>query len=305
MKFGGHETFYLRPGWLTKGLFLVRDHNQIIWNSDFASDTMGVGRNMSKSIGWWLSLTGLVHRPTQKEALQLTSFGKMVIQHDPYLSHTNSWWFIHLSIILGGQDDVFTWFFQKSSEDRFKKNALEGCLVTHLESQGETVPTPKTLDRDISVLLHSYARPIPAPKDQDPEDNLDCPLRRLGLLVHRRDLDDYERRATSTRIPAEVVAATLNLLQKDRGIAGQIDVPLDFAGTVRRAGKIFGLSAEVTAEEIMHTSEILGYDLLSIRHLAGQRVVTLRKAGIADWYQYHFKRKAMQQSIETANSRVA
>ena len=51
MKFGGHETFFLRPGWLTKGLYLVRDAENVVWNSDEASDAMGVGRNMSKSNG--------------------------------------------------------------------------------------------------------------------------------------------------------------------------------------------------------------------------------------------------------------
>lgn len=288
MKFGGHETFYLRPGWLTKGLYLVRDIENVVWNSNQASDAMGVGRNMSKSIGWWLNLTGLVHRPARGEALGLTEFGQSVLRNDPFMTHAATWWFIHINMILGGNDDVFSWFFQSDRSSRFSQKELAGNLLKHLEEKGEAAPAEKTLHRDISVLLQSYAQSIPAKSDQNPEDNLECPLRKLGLLVHRLDLDDYERRGAVARIPSALTAAALSAVSSEGRDQNQTDVPIDFVGPVRRIGRVFGFGAEEMAETIIRASGELGPDLLLIRHLAGQRVATVRKMSIAEWHHQHF-----------------
>jgi len=292
MKFGGHETFFLRPGWLTKGLYLVRDVENVVWNSDAASDAMGVGRNMSKSIGWWLSLAGLVHRPARGEALALTDLGMSVLRNDPFLTHAASWWFIHLNMTLGGADDIFSWFFLQNRDNRFAREALQGRLMRHLQDQGEAAPAAKTLQRDVAVLLQSYARSIPAEEGQDPEDNLDCPLRRLGLMVHRRDLGDYERRATPARLPAALSAAALNAVLAGGADGGRADVPMDFVGPIRRIGRIFGFGAEQMAETVMRASDELGPDLLAIRYLAGQRVATVRRMSSAEWHHQHFNQRA-------------
>ena len=297
MKFGGHETFFLRPGWLTKGINLVQQSENVLWGSDFSSDAMGVGRNMSKSIGWWLKLCGLIDRPTRREALRLSPFGMAITRHDPYLTYSHSWWFLHLAITLCKNDNVFSWFYQTNRADRFAKGVLEGNLIKFLEDQGASTPSINTIHRDTAVLLQSYATFIPQPSDQDPEDNLDCPLRRLGLLVYRSDLGDYERRYTTTQLPAELVAAALTTsIDSDQVY---LDVPLDFIGPVHRIGRIFGCRVEDMTEVTMLASEKLGSDLLTIRHLAGQRVATVRKMSMADWYQHLFNRMELANSTTT------
>ena len=47
--FGGHEKFVFRHGWLKKGVDGVRE-KPLIFNSDEALMTLGVGKNMVRSI---------------------------------------------------------------------------------------------------------------------------------------------------------------------------------------------------------------------------------------------------------------
>ncbi len=49
MRFGGHETFPVREGWLHKGLKLVVEEPEKLIGEHVA-DWLGVGRNMAKSI---------------------------------------------------------------------------------------------------------------------------------------------------------------------------------------------------------------------------------------------------------------
>ena len=62
MKFGGHETFHVRDGWLNKGLELASEEGEKGIFADNAADLAGVGANMIKSIRHWLSATGLTSK---------------------------------------------------------------------------------------------------------------------------------------------------------------------------------------------------------------------------------------------------
>ena len=57
MKLGGHETFYPRPGWLTKGLLHLHEGHSGTFSTPEIADELGVGRNMAKSIGHISALT--------------------------------------------------------------------------------------------------------------------------------------------------------------------------------------------------------------------------------------------------------
>ena len=218
MKFGGHETFHIRPDWLTAGLHLLDRQPDTSWATNEASDALGVGRNMAKSIGWWLNMTGLTVRSGPREPLQISPFGRVVLAHDPYFSASATWWFVHLALVFGTSgisapvnDRIFNWFFRKFHQTRFQRPDLIETLRTYLAKESGKIPSEKSLHRDVAVLLQTYARPIPAPP-VDPEDMTDCPLRHLGLLVYRSKTDMFERRAPVSDIPPHVLAAGLGLL---------------------------------------------------------------------------------------------
>ena len=58
MRFGGHETFAIREGWLARGLELLTTTPELLVD-EFSEDHLGVGRNMAKAIRHWLVATGL------------------------------------------------------------------------------------------------------------------------------------------------------------------------------------------------------------------------------------------------------
>lgn len=66
MRFGGHQTFAIRGGWLYKGLRMVMEDPKRMDDPDVA-DWLGVGRNMVKSIYHWLQATGLAEREFREQ----------------------------------------------------------------------------------------------------------------------------------------------------------------------------------------------------------------------------------------------
>lgn len=291
MKFGGHETFFLRPGWLTKGLHLVQAKEDVNWASDAASDAMGVGRNMSKSIGWWLSRTGTAIRAERSEPIALTPFGRALLEHDPHLIGMTTWWLIHFQLTLNGRDDVFSWFFSRRGEPRFTRPALEGALHAEIERAGEKMPTAKTLNRDVALLLQSYSRPLPVSAMVDPEDNLDCPLRRLDLIVHRTDLDVFERRSALSIVSPEAICFGLLSAQGDTD--GEFaEVSFDNMGALRTLSVATGRSIDAVADAVAKAADALDDDLLTIRQLGGQRVARVRVLPAEAWLRIHSERTA-------------
>ena len=97
MKFGAHQTFALREGWLHKGVKLL-ESGRDNFESDDAQNKLGVGRNMVKSIKFWMQLTGLIEKSAQTGNIELTSLAKLISQHDPYFIENETWWALHVNM---------------------------------------------------------------------------------------------------------------------------------------------------------------------------------------------------------------
>ena len=54
IKIRGHESFYIREGWLRKGIVSIVEQPDILSNTQVAIDKLGVGSAMVKSIRYWL-----------------------------------------------------------------------------------------------------------------------------------------------------------------------------------------------------------------------------------------------------------
>ncbi|MDY6376107.1 MAG: DUF4007 family protein, partial [Succinivibrionaceae bacterium] len=85
-KFRAHETFYIRKGWLSKGMrYVSRKPNVFTDKNDNPIDVLGIGSNMVKSLRYWLQAVGLTQENSGGRRDQhLTDFGTMVFEHDPY-----------------------------------------------------------------------------------------------------------------------------------------------------------------------------------------------------------------------------
>lgn len=66
MRFRAHDTFFIRKGWLYKGMKnVVRDRTVFMGNNGNPTDILGIGANMVKSLRYWLQAVGLTAEPLQ------------------------------------------------------------------------------------------------------------------------------------------------------------------------------------------------------------------------------------------------
>ena len=59
VKMKRHESFSIREGWLSKGLLSLKD-NKNVFTGQEATDLLGIGTNMVKSLKYWMLATGLI-----------------------------------------------------------------------------------------------------------------------------------------------------------------------------------------------------------------------------------------------------
>jgi hypothetical protein len=184
MRFGGHESFAVREGWLSRGLELLTESPDLL-DDEYAEDHLGVGRNMAKAIRHWLHATGLAEESEQGTGrLEPTKLGTLVRRKDPHLLDFGTWWLLHVNLV-ATPDQAFSWhwFFNHWSLQRFDRSPCIEALKRHAATKLPRTPAARTIERDLATLLQSYARPIPARVD-DPEDSSESPFQDLALVHH-------------------------------------------------------------------------------------------------------------------------
>ncbi len=96
MAFARHETFYVRDGWLRKGLKNLDKYGVKFFRSKEAADVLGMGKNMVNSLRFWLRATGLMGESDQQPK---TEFGKLIDKHDPYFEDIGTLWLMHYQLL--------------------------------------------------------------------------------------------------------------------------------------------------------------------------------------------------------------
>ena len=81
MKFRGHESFFIRKGWLYKGLHGIQGNPELFTSKD-AMEELGIGNNMVRSLRYWMQATGIaVEKLTKnhgKRGQFITELGKII-----------------------------------------------------------------------------------------------------------------------------------------------------------------------------------------------------------------------------------
>lgn len=186
VKMKRHESFTIREGWLSKGL-LALDDNEKVFSSEDATDILGIGTNMVKSLKYWLYATNLIK--DNKNKIEITDFGKLILQYDPYMEDSFTWWMIHINMVLN-QNDFFVGnlFFNKLISKNFFKEDVFNCVSESL-NQKKLEFNEKILIDEINVIIKTY---VIDNSNENPENNFSCPLAELELLK-RISKDNYER----------------------------------------------------------------------------------------------------------------
>lgn len=281
MKFGGHQTFFIREGWFYKGLSLLRETPELL-DDKHAADYLGVGRNMAQSIVYWMQACGLAERPLvegrkRTGTLALTDFAKMVWKHDKYFVDEGTWWLIHINLVFAKEfAATWNWFFNQFPRDRFDRGECIDALVQWQSSESGRQQSPHTLERDVAVLLLSYATHVP-PLDKDPEEEIDCPLRDLGLLNNYRFSGYFQARKQKRNIPRQILMYALNKsLQPELETGAMLEKKvLDVIRAPSSPTRLFLMSNDDFYESLGAIERESNGTLIQLRGLAGERMVRM------------------------------
>src|SRR5690554_1986226 len=114
MAFARHETFYIRDGWLRKGLKHVNKAGFDFFNKDIAPEELGMGKNMVSSLKFWLQATSFVkQKGSGKDSkTETTEFANKILEYDPYLEDEGTLWLIHYNLATNKEySTTWYWFF--------------------------------------------------------------------------------------------------------------------------------------------------------------------------------------------------
>ena len=87
MKFRAHDTFFIRKGWLSKGMRNVNNDPEVfISHEKNPTDVLSIGSNMVKALRYWMQAVGLTEEPTTgKRPQHFTELGNLIFKYDPYI----------------------------------------------------------------------------------------------------------------------------------------------------------------------------------------------------------------------------
>ncbi len=291
MKFSGHETFAIREGWLHKGLKLLIEDPELLFD-EYVADWLGVGKNMSRSIRHWLEVTGLAVRKRangRQTRLEVTELGRLIYDRDPYFIEIGTWWALHINLVNPeNQAFTWTWFFNHFSHSRFERAMCIDRLSRYLQQDRKL--SPRTIERDVACLLHSYARHIPI-EHKDPEEALECPFVELGLMSYFHTSRYYQVHQGEKAVPTYLLGYALSkAFVEARTGQGTVNISVREAATSPGGpGRAFALTSEsLFALALKAEKKNLNEDI-RVLGFAGDRRIRIPRIRPIDWLRNHYE----------------
>ena len=112
MKFRAHDTFYIRKGWLSKGMKYVQSKPDVfIAKDENPMDVFGIGANMVKALRYWLQAVGLTTELTKGKRIQsFTPLGASVFLHDRYIEELGTLYLLHYKLV-SNKEEATAWYY--------------------------------------------------------------------------------------------------------------------------------------------------------------------------------------------------
>ena len=240
--FAGHETFTCRHYWLKKGL----DH---VWNGkkfgDQAIMELGVGKNMVRSIRFWIRSFGLL----QSES-PYSEIAKLIFKDDgadPYLEDIGSIWLLHFLLVSCEKASIYSLVFNHFRKQKleFEPEQILHFLREACKNEGVNF-NENSLKRDIGVFLNNYTL---SQKPKNIEDEFSGLLYELELIdkSYKYGSTQFYRIDNKVRksLPPEIVLVCILL-----GNDGSTISFHELLTGVNHVGSVFALSSNALFDKI-------------------------------------------------------
>lgn len=268
-KFSGHESFYIRKGWLYKGLKNLETNPFIFTDKNAnSSDIFGLGVSMVKSLRYWLQAVGLSKEVKEgnKTSYVFTELGTIIDNYDKYMEEIGTLCLLHYKLATN-KEMATSWyyFFNEFPMHEFTKEDFLDSITTHLKFK-QIEPAQKSLENDYICILNTY---IPK-KTIDPEDNMACPLSELGLIELTEKKIYKKTSPKEGMIPLQVLLAMIvdqHPKEKEIKIA-------DLLKEKNNVGKLFNLDF-ISLSSYLDKMQIEG--LVQVVRTAGLDVIKIKE----------------------------
>lgn len=277
MKFRAHDTFFIRKGWLSKGMErIVGKPDLFVDKEENPMDILGIGANMVKALRYWLQAVGLTNEPVSGRRIQsLTDFGQCVYIHDRYIEELGTLYLLQYQLAKQ-KEEATAWyfFFNIFNLSEFTKEEFVQEMQNYIQMSDEDASVAlRSLNDDFSCIINTYLpRYKTNPDKVSPENNIDCPFGELGLV----DISNKKRKTFKKSIPDAKTFnpwVVLSVIQDQ--VDGREEIGLnELLTNPCNIGKIFNLDA-ITMLNILHDIENIG--MLKIIRTAGLDVIHLSK----------------------------
>jgi len=273
MRFRAHETFFIRKGWLYKGMKnVVDDRTVFMGDNGNPMDILGIGANMVKSMRYWLQAVGLTVEPPQGKKYQtLTPFGEVVFENDKYIEEIGTLWLLHYKLAKNDVDaTAWYYFFNEFNRNEFTRDDFVKQLNTYI-LMNESEVSERSLDDDFNCIMSTYVPRIKSnPGKVHPESNIDCPFGELSIVdIANKKAKTYKKSVPKldSLHPLVVLAVIIDQAQGNREI--KISA---IQNDRNNAGKIFNLDI-ITLTNLLNKIEHMGY--IKVIRTAGLDVINI------------------------------
>lgn len=197
MEFGRHGTFYIRHGWISKGINVLDEGDKTIFspkNMEKAIDKLGLGQAMVVSLRYWLDVLGVTEetRESNEVVKKFTDFGRKIKEKDRYLERKGTLWLLHYKLATN-KDNATTWywFFNKFNQREFDDEIFMRKLEIYISEEGEKTVSENTIKKDYLCLKNTYLYENNINKNENIEDTISSPLRELRLITNKGSEKTY------------------------------------------------------------------------------------------------------------------
>jgi hypothetical protein len=198
-RISGHESFPCRYSWLPKAVRGMAENSMIFSDEDSAMVTLGVGKNMVRSIRFWAQVADMSASAKKGGGHSLTPFGRAILGEngsDPFLEDIRTLWLIHWKLSTNLESPLLAWDYLLNRWQEPELVPKSAVTALHKEAtMGDAGLSRVTVEQHFDTFLHTYF-PTRGRKREIQEDNLDCPLVELELIVK---VGDREQETSSGR----------------------------------------------------------------------------------------------------------
>ena len=227
-----------------------------MFGDDDATITLGVGKNMVRSIHHWCQVARLIELGgmdlNNRRRFVPTDFGNSIFADggfDPYLEDVATLWLIHWQLATNA-NRATTWFwaFNIFGQNEFRKDTFISELINWVEKSTRNRISENSIKRDVDCFFRTYV-PSRLTKTTILEDTFDCPLVELGLISNSSDGNIYRfHRSPKPSLPTEIFAVSLSKFWDTHFSKNNTLTFRDIAYSKKSPGRTFQLDEDTLAE---------------------------------------------------------